>query len=157
MPPISDENQPERGAGRTGPAGFPERDNPFAWKRKVAEGRLGARDLLVTLTDEEIGRYMGVAQDQVRIEGRHRAVKIASAVAGCVLLVMVAASGFTTGFDGRVLAGLGLGAGMVYWPWRAMKCRELWLKHFNAAKAEQERRRQMAETGSTPIGRSHDA
>ena len=155
MLPTSD--PPGLKSPRPGLAGLPDRDNPFAWKRAVAEGRLGARELLVTLTDEEIGRYMGVAQDQVRIEGRHRVLKIASAIGGAVLLIFVCVNGFSTGFSGRIAAGLGLGVGMVYWPWRAMKCRELWLKHFDAARAELDRRRQMTEGGAAPGSRSHEA
>ena len=140
MPPTNDERG---GKSRLGVAGLPDRDNPLAWKRKVAEGRLGAKELLTTLTDEEVGRYMAVAQDQVKIEERYTPVKIASALAGVAVLCMVFLTGFRSGFHGPVLAGLGLGLAMVYWPWRAMKCRELWLKHFAAAKAEIERRAQM--------------
>ena len=141
MPPTSDPPGPK--STWFGFAGLPDRDNPLAWKRKVAEGRLGARELLTTLTDEEVGRYMAVAEDQVRLEERHTAVKIASAIAGLVLLSLVILTGLRSGFHGQVLAGLGIGLAMVYWPWRVMKCRELWLKHFAAAKAEQERRAQM--------------
>ena len=115
----------------------------MAWKKKVAEGRLGARELLTTLTDEEVGRYMAVAQDQVRIEERYTAVKVASGFGGAGMVGAALVWGMRSSFGWPVLAGLGLGLGMVYWPWRAMKCRELWLKHFAAAKAEIERRAQM--------------
>ena len=119
---------------------LPDQDNPLAWKRKAREGKLGARDLLASLTDEEIARYMSVAQDQVRIEERFAPLKIMSAIGGAALVIAALVYAIRTSFSGWDIAGLGLGFALVYWPWRVLKCRTLWLKHFEAARAEQARR-----------------
>ncbi len=67
MPPISEKSSAARGLKVTT---LPDRDNPLAWKAKTREGKRGARDLLLALTDEEVTRYMGVALDQIRLEER---------------------------------------------------------------------------------------
>ena len=139
MPPTSDPPGPK--STWFGFAGLPDRDNPFAWKRAVEQGRQGARELLCELTDEEVGRYMALATDQIGIEERHGGVKIASAIAGAALLALAVVTGVRAGFGGAPTVGLGIGLAMVYWPWRVMKCRQLWRTHFEAAKAEQVRRR----------------
>jgi hypothetical protein len=137
MPPISDQkriNQPMKTAG------LPDRDNPLAWKRATREGKLGARDLLTTLTDDEVARYLSVVEDQIKLEERGAWLKIASAIAGAALLGFLTWYGLDAGFGGWVIAGLGLGLVMEYWPWRVMKCRQLWQTHFKAARDEQARR-----------------
>jgi hypothetical protein len=120
--------------------GFPDRDNPLAWKRKTREGKLGARELLTSLTDEEVERYAGVANDQVRIEERLWGVKIGSAVIGLAVALFALWHAVGSGVGRMDIAGLGLGALMVYWPWRVYKCRALWMTHLHAAKVEQARR-----------------
>jgi hypothetical protein len=138
MPPIS---EPARArSSHLGLTGLPDRDNPLAWKRKTLEGKRGARDLLTTLTDEEVTRYMSVAQDQVRLEERLALVKVLSAIGAIVLGVLVAWHVVTSGLARLDVAGLGLAAVMGYWPWRVFKCRQLWLKHLEAARAELARR-----------------
>ena len=121
-------------------AGLPDRDNPLAWKRATKQGVLGARDLLTSLTDDEVSRYMLVAQDQIKLEERWAALKVACACAGAALVAILIWRGLGNGFGTWAIAGLGLGLLMGYWPWRVMKCRQLWQKHFEAAKAEQARR-----------------
>jgi hypothetical protein len=141
MPPISDE-APAGGKpiDRLGFAGLPDRDNPFAWKQKTREGKLGARDLLTVLTDDEVARYATVVQDQVSMEERYAAIKIASAVCGLGLAAAAIWHGIGAGISKLDAAGLGLAALMVYWPWRVLTCRALWIKHLKAAKAELARR-----------------
>jgi hypothetical protein len=137
MPPTS---EPPTNGGQLGFAGLPDRDNPLAWKRKTEAGRQGARLLLAELTDEEVARYMSVASDQMRIEERHRAVKIFSALMGGALVVGCLWYGLAKRFEPWDIAGLGLGVAMGYWPWRVVRCRQLWQQHFDAAQAEQVRR-----------------
>jgi len=150
MPPISEPSaRGQKGASEVNLSSFPDRDNPLAWKRKVAEGKRGARELLTTLTDDEVGRYMSVAMDQVHIEERHKGLKVASAVLGLLVVIAAVAIGWHAHFGGRVLSGLGLGIAMVYWPWRALTFRKLWLKHFEAARTEQERRSQQTTNSTT--------
>jgi len=139
MPPI---NNDRAETGRLpGGTWLPARDNPFAWKHLVAQGKLGARELLTTLSDDELHRYMAVARDQIGIEERRRGLKIASAISGVAIVAAAIGWGASQGFTKATFAGLGLGLVFCYWPWRVLKCRALWLKHFEAAKAEDERRR----------------
>ena len=137
MPPISEQ---KRGGGTAKPASLPDRDNPLAWKRATKVGKLGALDLLKSLTDEEVSRYVDVARDQIRLEERWLSMKIACAICGAGLVAFFLWRGFDTGFGQWTVAGLGLGLVMGYWPWRVWKCRQLWQIHFNAALAEQARR-----------------
>ena len=136
MPPTSDQASRKPLSF----AGLPDRDNPLAWKRKTREGKRGARELLSALTDEEVARYMTVALDQVHLEERLWALKVMCAVAGAAIVGVLAMLGFATQFTGWAIAGLLLGLTMVYWPWRVLRCRQLWQKHFEAAQAEQFRR-----------------
>jgi hypothetical protein len=144
MPPINEKKSEARGLKL---ASLPDRDNPLAWKAKTREGKRGARELLLSLTDEEITRYMGVALDQMRLEERLAAVKMLCAAGGVAVIGLLLWHGMQTRFDGWAFAGLGLGIGMVYWPWRVLKCRQLWQMHFEAARAEQLRR--AAQGGAT--------
>jgi hypothetical protein len=123
---------------------MPERDNPFAWRAKSKEGRAGAVLLLESLTDDEVARYMGVARDQVKLEERHWVVKAGSAVIAVLLAVVLAWQALRLGFTRWHFGGLGLAFAMGYWPWRVFACRRLWLKHFDAAKAELARRQSRA-------------
>lgn len=120
--------------------GLPDRDNPLAWRRLQRDGAAGARALLATLTDEEVRRYMAVAQDQVAIEERFSGLKIASAATSGALTGWCLLEGLIGGFRGWVVAGLGLGLVMGYWPWRVYQCRRMWLKHREAARSELVRR-----------------
>ena len=137
MPPTSNKRKAD---GVLGFGGLPDRDNPLAWKQKTREGKLGARELLNDLSDDEIARYMAISTDQVVLEEKHTALKIMCAVSGVGLLGVFLRHAVQTRFSGLDIAGLGLGLVMVYWPWRVFKCRQLWLKHFEAAHAEQARR-----------------
>ena len=137
MPPTSDNGSSTR---RLSLAALPDRDNPLAWKRKTAEGKAGARQLLVDLTDEEVARYMGVAQDQVRLEERLAAIKMVCAASGAALLSVCLWHGLWDGFHRPEIAGLLLGLMMVYWPWRVFKCRQLWQSHLHATRVELARR-----------------
>ena len=137
MPPISDN---KHGGGAAEPASLPDRDNPLAWKRATKVGKLGALDLLKSLTDEEVSRYADVACDQIRLEERWATLKFACAICGAGLVAVLLWRGFDAGFGRWAVAGLGLGLAMGYWPWRVWKCRQLWQIHFNAALAEQARR-----------------
>lgn len=121
-------------------AGLPDRDNPLAWKRATKEGTLGAHALLRVLSDEEVQRYIGIVQDQINLEERWARLRVGSAVIGAGLIAFLIWRGLETGFGGWVIAGLGLGLAMEYWPWRVFKCRQLWQKHFLAARDEQARR-----------------
>ena len=141
MPPIS---EPGASLRPLKFAGLPDRDNPLAWKRKTAEGKAGARDLLTSLTDEEVARYMGVAKDQVQIEERRVVLKVLSAVFGLALAGFAVWHGAQAPIGKWDIAGLGLGLAMVYWPWRVFKCRQLWLKHYDSARAELARRGTLA-------------
>ena len=136
MRPINDKGAKDR----LGLAGLPDRDNPFAWKQKTREGKRGARELLVDLSDDEVARYMAIASDQVQLEERLAAVKVLCAVCGIAVCAAVLFMGLTTRFSGLVFTGLGLGLAMVYWPWRVFRCRQLWQMHYDAARAEQVRR-----------------
>lgn len=144
MPPI---NKAGNGAA-DGPerihsskvTGFPDRDNPLAWKRATEAGTRGAKELLRSLTDEEVVRYMSVARDQIAIEDRRKGLKVASAIGGLAVMTWFGLQGIWVGYRGWVLAGMALGFAMVYWPWRVLKCKQLWQKHFDAAREEQVRR-----------------
>jgi hypothetical protein len=137
MPPTSDKAPRRSTLGLTG---LPDRDNPLAWKRKTREGRRGAHDLLTALTDEEVARYITLAHDQMRLEERLMALKALSAVCGAGLIGAIAWHGSRVGLGSWHIAGLGLGVAMGYWPWRVLKCRQMWKKHFEAARAEQLKR-----------------
>ncbi len=117
-------------------AEFPDFDNPLAWRRATREGAQGALKLLSSLSDEEVARYMDVARDQIRNEEQLSGLKIASAIGGAVVVAWFVWQGLTTGFGKWVIAGLGLGLAMGYWPWRVSKCKALWQNHFDAARAE---------------------
>lgn len=119
---------------------IPERDNPFAWRARTKEGRAGAIHLLDSLTDEEVARYIDVARDQMQIEERLAALKVASAIFGVALAGYVVWRGLHQGLSGWDFAGLGLACAMGYWPWRVYTCRRLWWKHMKAATAELARR-----------------
>ncbi|MEQ1697739.1 MAG: hypothetical protein ABL901_18050 [Hyphomicrobiaceae bacterium] len=138
MPPIN--NSGEAASGKKKAAEFPDFDNPLAWRRATLEGAQGALKLLGSLTDEEVRRYMAVARDQIAIEQRLAGLKIAIAIAGVGIVAWFLWQGMATGFSKWVVAGLGLGVGMGYWPWRVLKCKQLWQKHFDAARAELIRR-----------------
>ena len=118
-----------------------DRDNPLAWKRATKIGKLRAHELLASLTEDEVARYMQVATDQIRREERWWALKIASALTALVLWALLVRQGFAAGFGKWVIAGLGLALAMGYWPWRVMKCRQLWQRHYDAAHAELSSRR----------------
>jgi hypothetical protein len=137
-------NEPAGGPDARTPAGLPDRDNPFAWKRASQVGKQGAHALLAELTDEEVARYMSIAEDQVRLEARHVWPKVGSAVLGAVVVGLALWTGFAWGFSLITISGLGLGMAMGYWPWRVLKCRQLWQKHVAAAHAEQVRRASLA-------------
>lgn len=133
MPPT---NKHEGSGGENKVTGLPDRDNPLAWKRATLAGAEGARKLLVLLTDEEVRRYMAVARDQIRSEERLAGLKVASAICGALVVVWFLWQGIATGFGKWVVAGLGVGVAMGYWPWRALQCKQLWQKHFDAARDE---------------------
>ena len=135
MPPIN-EGDETGGGGDKKAAEFPDFDNPLAWRRATREGAQGALALLGLLTDEEVRRYMAVARDQIRSEERLAGLKVASAIVGLVVVSWFAGAGVRIGFTGWMIAGLGLGSAMVYWPWRELKCKQLWQKHFDAARDE---------------------
>jgi len=142
MPPINNERAE---TGRLpGASLLPDRDNPFAWKQMVAQGKQGALELLANLTDDEVRRYMAVARDQIALEERHWWLKLAAGAVGAALVVFAVSLMLQAGMTKGLFAGLGLGLAFCYWPWRAHKSRELWLKHYDAAKAEDERRRVQA-------------
>ena len=134
MPPINEGGQ--AGGGDKKAAEFPDFDNPLAWRRATREGAQGALALLGSLTDEEVRRYMAVARDQIRNEERLAGLKIASAIGGVLIAGWFIWQGMATGFGKSVIAGVGLGMVMGYWPWRVLKCKVLWQKHFDAARAE---------------------
>jgi len=144
MPPINNtDNGAADGPGRIHSSkvtGFPDRDNPLAWKRATQVGTQGAKDLLLSLTDDEVARYMSVARDQIAIEDRHKGLKIASAVGGIAAIAWFAMQGFSGALRGSTIAGIALGLAMVYWPWRVLQCKQLWQKHFDAAREELTRR-----------------
>ena len=137
MPPI---NKRDEGAADKKAAEFPDFDNPLAWRRATREGALGALGLLESLTDEQVARYMAVARDQIQIEERLAGLKIASAIAGILLTGWFVWQGITTGFGNWVIAGLAAGFAMGYWPWRVLRCRQMWQKHLDAARGELTRR-----------------
>lgn len=142
MRPI--DNELQRTGRLPGASLLPDRDNPFAWKHLVAQGKRGALELLATLTDDEVKTYMAVAKDQAGLEERNWGLKVASGVVGVCLTGAALLSGIRHGFSATALAGLGLGLGFCYWPWRVVKCRDLWMRHYEAARAEDERRRKLA-------------
>jgi hypothetical protein len=119
---------------------LPDRDNPLAWKRATRHGKLGALALLHELADDEVSRYMAVARDQVKQEEQWAAMKIACGLCGVLLVGFELWQGMSGGFKNWIIAGLGLGLLMGYWPWRVLRCRQLWQTHLNAARAEQVRR-----------------
>lgn len=137
MPPINNAGKADHGAKVTG---FPDRDNPLAWKRATQIGTRGAKELLRSLTDEEVVRYMAVAKDQIAIEDRRKALKVASAIGGVAVVAYACWRGISNGFAGPLIWTIALGLAMIYWPWRVLKCKQLWQKHFDAAREEQVRR-----------------
>ena len=118
----------------------PDHDNPMVWKRATKLGRRRAHELLADLTDDEVVRYAAVARDQMKIEESQAWLKIVSAIGGTGLASYLTWRGVATGFGGWLIVELGLALTMVYWPWRVLKCRQLWHTHFVAARAEQARR-----------------
>ena len=124
--------------------GLPDRDNPLAWKRATKQGTRGAIALLAELSDDEVARYMAVASDQMKLEERWAAAKLVLGFSGVLLCGFALWQGFATGFGNWTIAGLGLGLLMGYWPWRVLRCRQLWRLHFEAARAEQARRQSRA-------------
>ncbi len=142
MPPIDNERQ--RTGRLPGASLLPDRDNPFAWKQMVAQGKRGALELLGTLSDDEVRTYMAVAKDQIGLEERYWALKMASGVLGLGVIGAGVLKVARHGFSATALAGLGLGLVFCYWPWRVVKSRELWKRHYDAARAEDERRRRLA-------------
>lgn len=135
MPPIN-----ERPIGPLKLASLPDRDNPLAWKRASKHGKRGAFALLSELSDDEVARYIAVASDQIKLEERWALLKIACALAGVLLFIVNVWFGIATGFSAWLITGLGLALLMGYWPWRVLRCRQLWQQHFEAARNEQMRR-----------------
>jgi hypothetical protein len=143
MPPTSERAKPALGltGSYTGAlAGLPDRDNPLAWKRATREGSRGARELLKVLTDDELARYQSIASDQVHLEERLAALKVASAIVGAGVLILVGWHASAAGFGRWDIVGLCAGLAMGYWPWRVLKCRRMWQTHLDAARDEQTRR-----------------
>ena len=92
-------NKSGEAGGRDGKvAGFPDLDNPLAWRRATQKGAKGALKLLGTLTDDEVRRYMAIARDQIVIEQRLAGLKIASAIAGALIVAWFGWQGVATGF-----------------------------------------------------------
>jgi hypothetical protein len=138
MPLINNSGNASTRNGKA--AALPDLDNPLAWRRATLKGAHGALKLLEQLTDDEVRRYMAVARDQIAIEDRLAGLKIASAIAGVLVAVCFVWQGMTTGFGTWVIAGLGLALALGYWPWRVLRCKQLWQKHFDAARSELLRR-----------------
>lgn len=100
----------------------------------------GWGNLLDALTDEELSQYGQMAQDQIEHElgrlWRHILLVTAS-----IALIAWAIWQITTFGIGRTNgAVLGLGALLLYWPYRSVKALRLWRGHCRAVEGELEKR-----------------
>ena len=103
-------------------------------------GGEGARALLTELSEEELGQYRRVAQDQVVREERWRWLLAAVAIAGVVIGIWSVGQLWDRGFAGWAFGALGLALAMGYVPYRVSRSRKLWKAHVDAVEAERSRR-----------------
>lgn len=110
----------------------------------------GWLDLLRALTDEELGQYGQLAQDQIERETRWNWAQRAGLLlaAGCV--AWAGARLWANGFDSGVGYLLGFAAIACYWPWRSGKTQRLWESHKKAV--DDERLRRLGEDGNETRG-----
>lgn len=103
-------------------------------------GEGGWPSLLHALTDEELGQYGDLANDQVRREVRWLWAQMLMSIAALGLAGWALSRGLETGFDrSRWLSLLGAAA-LLYWPYRSARIRRLWKGHERMVKDELARR-----------------
>ena len=104
--------------------------------------------LLGVLTEEELDQYAQMAMDQVRHETSRAVLHVAMLIAGLGLVGWAGWTIYRLGEAGwSVYLALATAGVCIYIPWRSVKTRKLWLRHYARVKQELERR-QDNEAGS---------
>ena len=109
---------------------MPNTDETSGWLR-----------LLKSLTDEELQRYGGIADDQRRLEWQYGWAQVVLAAAALAALGWFVYECVNTGLSWRVMAILGLAVVLGYWPYRRAVVRRLWDRHSKAVAREAAARR----------------